>query len=121
MRNTSIPNNATVLSVSQQFSGKANRHILTAAFRNLFREISSKALVNGILPGHLKGVIQCGSGFFALSVTREDSVDETVNPQWEAMDFIENFKITVNLLSIFPVDISREELEAALKKLPFSK
>lgn len=108
----------TVLSVTRHFPGTAEKAAAVSALKELFLEIAPAVLVEGIVPGHFKGAIRCGEGVLALSVTRADAIDETQNPAWQALEVLQDFTVTVNLMSILPCSVTKADLETRLSALP---
>ena len=116
-RNTSsIPDNATILSVKKTlvWDTPISRTALEAALRTLFLELSRFVLSDGIVLGHLKGVLKTGTSMFSVSVTREDSIDESQNASWTRMETVACSDLTVNLLSILPCELSNDDLDARI-------
>lgn len=114
---SSVPENATILSVRRNYSVKKDKNAVADSLKQLFAETAPKVMTCGVVIGHFKGAIQCGEAVYALSVTREDVIDETTNPAWDALKVLENFTVTVNFLSILPCAVTEEELETALEQL----
>lgn len=108
----------TVLSVTRHFPGTADKTATVNALKELFLEIAPEILVEGIVPGHFKGAIQCGEGILALSLTRADAIDETQNPAWQVLEYLRDFTVTVNLLSILSCPVTKADLASRLSDFP---
>ena len=116
-RNTSsVPDNTTILSVKRAlvWDTPISRIALESALRALFLELSQFVLIDGIVLGHLKGVLKTGTSVFSISVTREDSIDESPNTSWASMETVSCSDLTVNLLSIVPCELSDNDLDARI-------
>lgn len=110
----SVPEKASILSVSRHFDSTRNKEAVLTAFTEVFRTLAPKATIYGIIPGHFKGIIQSGEAVCGISVTREDTIDVTANESWTSLSILDSFHVTVNLLTVIPCDITREDLENAL-------
>jgi len=116
---SSVPEGATILSVRQQltWNSPVSRLSLEKALRDLFLELSRHVLTDGIVPGHLKGILKVDSATFFISVTREDSTDESQNEVWENLDAVACAELTVNLLSVLPCELTNEALEDRIRDM----
>lgn len=108
----------TILSVRHMFRGPVRREDAEEKLRGIFRELSPDAMVDHVVLGHFKGAIRCDEAVFAISVTREDVLDETANQAWNDLTILPEGEVTVNLLSVIPVPVTKEKLEKLLN-IPF--
>lgn len=68
--------------------------------------------VDGAVAGHVKALIQCGSGSMALSVTRLGTVDSAQGMGWKPDTLVRRYDVTVNVLSLLNMDaVTREDLD----------
>lgn len=109
----SIPKGATTLSFNRDFEFKEPipKTMLENDLVELFKLISEYVVVDGIVPGHLKGAVKQNSAFMVLSVTRGNEVNATGNGEWNRLDELRMFTLTVNVLSIFPCQLTVQGLE----------
>ena len=71
--------------------------------------------VEGVIAGHLKGVIETQNGSLALSLTRAGVVDVTELGGWKELTNVESYSMTVNIMSIVPAELSEDDLFIAMK------
>ena len=105
----------TILSVCHHFSENMKREDAEEKLRSVFRNFSPKAMVDHVILGHFKGTIRYGESIFAISITREDVLDETDNDAWKALTILPEGQVTVNLLSVVPVSITERELKQTIQ------
>lgn len=68
--------------------------------------------VDGMVPGHVKALIECGGISAALSVTRLGTVDSAWGAGWKADALVRGYDVTVNVLSLLNTRaVTREELD----------
>ena len=63
---------------------------------------------DGIILGHLKGLLRCGSACLACSITRTDHTDLTASPDWPPAGPC-HWTVTVTVLSLCHQDRVTEE------------
>ena len=63
---------------------------------------------DGIILGHLKGLLRCGSACLACSITRTDHTDLTASPDWPPAEPC-HWTLTVTVLSLCHQDRVTEE------------
>ncbi len=72
--------------------------------------------VDGIILGHIKGVIEAGDASLSLSMTRVGVVDVTPIGGWEALERVERFDMTVNIMSLVAAGIFEDDLFYGMDK-----
>lgn len=100
----------TILSVCHSFYVRMKREEAEEKLRSIFRSLSPRAMIDHVILGHLKGAIRYNEAVFAISMTREDVLDETANAAWRNLGTLPQGEVTVNLLSVVPVSIGEQEL-----------
>ena len=74
--------------------------------------VAQPLAADGAVAGHVKALIQCGSGSMALSVTRLGTVDSAQGMGWKPADMVRQYEVTVNVLSLLNTDaVTREDLD----------
>ena len=104
----------TVISIRHRLNGPLDRETAEEKLRRIFKDVAPGAMIDHVMLGHLKGAIQSGEGVFAISVTREDILDETANEAWRNLRILREGEITLNLLSVLPVPVTEQELIQAV-------
>ena len=100
-----------VMSRTRSFSGSFSAAELTQRAEKLFLALGEKADFEGIIPGHIKGVISAPGGEkLGASVTRPSAVDFVPAAGWEKLDTLDSFTITVNIMLLSDVGITEEDL-----------
>ena len=100
----------TVISICHHINGSLEREIAEEKLRQIFKDIAPNAMIDYVILGHFKGAIQSGEGVYAISVTREDILDETANEAWRKLNILPEGEITVNLMSVLPIPVTEQEL-----------
>lgn len=113
----SLSPNGTILSVRRQLPEGVTPEIAVRSLRSLFQELAPLAMTDGMILGHFKSAIQSGEAVYALSATRADALDEAFNEAWSRLDCLTGGAVTVNLMSVVPVAITQEQLEAAVAQI----
>lgn len=106
----------TVLSVYLKVNSPMEKVRAEKRFRDLFHKVGKFAMIDHVILGHLKGIIQANEAVFSLSMTREDVLDESQNQKWLESSAFENFEITLNLMSLIPVELTEGMLADIVKK-----
>jgi hypothetical protein len=65
---------------------------------------------DGAILGHIKALAQSGEDGVALSITRTDTVDRTPLGTWDALDRVDQWALTVNVLSLIHTQAVNEEV-----------
>ncbi|WP_294552435.1 hypothetical protein [uncultured Pseudoflavonifractor sp.] len=101
-------------------SGKWTVHLPEAAAAGAITQsvavkltaLAKPLAVDGAVAGHVKALIQCGSGSMALSVTRLGTVDRAQGMGWKPDTLVRRYDVTVNVLSLLNTDaVTREDLD----------
>ena len=104
-----------VLSKVRQFDGPIEAAVLQKKLRSLFLNLTKKAIVEGLIPGHLKGVARAAGGeTLGISVTRPGVVDFAPSAAWEQMKVLEQYTLTVNVMLLAESNIQEEDLFSGL-------
>ena len=75
-----------------------------------FLRLGERLGVDGIILGHIKGVIETEHGALAFSVTRVGDADITELGDWQAQERVSAFTMTVNIMSLIPAEIFEDDL-----------
>ena len=74
--------------------------------------VAQPLAADGAVAGHVKALIQCGSGSMVLSVTRLGTVDSAQGMGWKPADMVRQYEVTVNVLSLLNTDgVTREDVD----------
>ena len=103
---------ALILSRSRSFAcaPALTPQALRARAERCFLRLGEKLGVDGIILGHIKGVLEAGDGSLSLSVTRVGTVDVTELGRWDALGRVENYTMTVNIMSLVAPSIYEDDL-----------
>jgi len=100
-----------VISRTRSFSGSFSPSELRQRAEQLFLILGSRADLDGIIPGHIKGVISAPGGEkLGISVTRPDAVDFVPAGGWETLETLDTFTMTVNIMLLSDVGITEADL-----------
>jgi len=107
-----VVNNTMVLSRTKEFSFDVpvSTDELKARGEKTFLHIGSLVAFEGVIVGHIKGVIQADGGSIAFSTTRTDAVDITPLSGWDKLGSVSKFSMTVNIMSMVNENISDEDI-----------
>ena len=101
-----------VLSRTKEFelAAPVSTDELKARGEKTFLHIGSLVAFEGVIVGHIKGVIQAEGGSIAFSTTRTDAVDITTLSGWDKLGSVSKFSMTVNIISMVNENISDEDI-----------
>jgi len=103
---------AMVLSRSRRFdlAEPLSPQELRARGERCFLRLGERLGVDGIILGHIKGVIETEKSTLAFSVTRVGDADITELGDWQAQGSVSAFTMTVNVMSLVPAEIFEDDL-----------
>ncbi|SHJ34894.1 hypothetical protein [Parasporobacterium paucivorans] len=109
--------NTMVLSRSWNYSvqNPVSLRILEEKAKALFLDLGTQFSVEGIILGHIKGVIKTGAdSFYSLSMTREGQTDVTASKNWTPDHEAAEYTFTINILSMKHIPVEEEYLHKAM-------
>ena len=81
-------------------SGEALEERVVSALRR----VAALLAEDGVIFGHIKALLRCGADSVALSITRLDAVDRIAVGAWPPPRPVEEWTLTVNVLSLTHTD-----------------
>lgn len=100
------------LTVEEAFPPGEWERRMTALFDRLFPCLET----DGVATGHLKGAVRQGEACLFLSKTLFEGIDLHPSAQWGQRELVEQPTVTVNLISVLPVCLTEEQLEAMVRE-----
>lgn len=83
---------------------------------SLFMQLGDDFSVEGVILGHIKGVIKTEpETFYALSMTRQGQTDITASKLWSADNEVTSYSFTLNILSMVHKPVDEKHLHEAMK------
>ena len=109
-------NDSLVISHTRSFSpGRAET---TDSLREkgikTFLRLGDLVSFEGVVAGHIKGVIRTEGGGLAFSLTRAGVVDVTELGGWKGLGEIRAYTMTVNVMTLLHADITEEDIFALM-------
>lgn len=103
---------ALVLSLSRSFrpESELSTQELRARGERCILRLGELLGADGIVAGHIKGIIEAGEGSLALSLTRVGAVDVTELGYWGTLKQVRAYTMTVNVISLVSADITEDDL-----------
>ncbi len=103
---------ALILSRSRSFNltEPVSPQELRARGERCFLRLGERLGVDGIILGHIKGVIETGQSALSFSVTRVGDADVTELGDWQAQPPVGAFTMTVNVMSLVPAAVFEDDL-----------
>lgn len=80
-----------------------------------FLRLGDMVSMEGVVAGHVKGVIETKDGSIAFSLTRAGVVDVIELNGWKNITSVDGYSMTVNIMSLIPADITEEDIFADMK------
>lgn len=113
------PERASVFAVQRAFlpAAPVPRAKLEESAFALFCGIGESCCVDGILPGHAKGLVETAEGALSLSLTCADRIDADMLGGWAALDTVSAFTVTLNIHLVIPRTFDAEALFAPFTAL----
>ncbi len=113
------PEHASVFAAQRSFAPERPvlRTALEAAARALFLSVGESCCIDGILPGHAKGLIETEGAALSLSLTCAGRVDTASLGGWAALETLSAFTVTVNVHLLTPHTLDEERLLAPFQAL----
>lgn len=113
------PEHAAVFAAQRAYAPAAPvpRALLEQTAQDMFLRIGDACCVEGILPGHAKGLVEVAGGAFSLSLTCQGQVDTGALSGWAALDAVSAFTVTVNVHLIIPHALDGDALFAPFATL----
>ena len=79
-----------------------------------FLHLGEMMAFEGVVVGHIKGIITAGGRSIAFSLTRTGVVDITELAGWGNPEPISSFDMTVNIMSLIHAEITEEDIFALM-------
>lgn len=108
---------STALSVSLTVDAACPPQEWEHRMKTLFDALFPHMEVGGTAAGHLKGAVCLGDARLFLSKTVREAIDLHPNPVWAGQEVIARPTVTVNLISVFPITLTEEAMEALARDI----
>lgn len=87
---------------------------IEATVRSILLVVAEKVAVDGIVLGHIKAVIKTEYGSCAISITKANCADAQYIGAWEEHKVVNQYSLTVNVLSMANTQLDVEAVLSAL-------